>query len=568
MLSNFSTIRRQPASRATGSFITSADDVPLGSFALADEPRVHTKLFLRSLPFGLSWPMLVTWLLIVISAAALRLRGIGRPFWLDEAWVANSALAPSLRESFRYDVWLQTTPPLFLVAIRLAHQVLGGFEIGFRVVPFAFGLASVLLGLILGKRLFRAAFGLLLGAITAVSPLLISQSLQLKQYSADLFCSFLLMILIWNYSQNSTSRNFAWLLLATLLCLPLGYATIMFLPPAACIILLNDGGSTTAIRRTVIFTVLSSIVFLTLQFVFIMPNKSPELLAYWYQQGAFPQGRSGLTGFYFAGFRRAFWMFYGRTIIPRVLFFAAICGVASLLYSVRSARSRVLLALTGIPVLTLLVLNALGLYPFYQENLGVFLFPCLGVMSILGAIAIAELASRIGGKKIVLELAPVAVCVAAFLIALRSDLLKPPKFSSEDPASAVRFLQSSVHPGDLVYVHASAEEQIKLYMSLFGVHDLPVVFGDTGWPCCTRHHQFEAGGGKDDYVLADFQKQLGAIRARRLLLVFADRPANWEWIKRDERQIILLHEEQMCQRVDTHKAAEIVIDDLRCNYSQ
>jgi len=118
----------------------------------------------RSLPFGLSWLMAATWLLIVLSAAVVRLRGIGRPFWLDEAWVANSALAPSLGEAFRYDTWLQTTPPMFLVAIRLAHHIIGGFEIGFRVVPFAFGVASVLLALILGKRLFGVALGLFVGA--------------------------------------------------------------------------------------------------------------------------------------------------------------------------------------------------------------------------------------------------------------------------------------------------------------------------------------------------------------------------------------------------------------------
>jgi hypothetical protein len=508
--------------------------------------------------------MAATWLLIVISAVAVRLRGIGRPFWLDEAWVANSALAPSLRESFRYDTWLQTTPPLFLVAVRLAHRLLGGFEIGFRAVPFAFNVAAVWLALILGKRLFGTAFGLFLGAITAVSPLLISQSLQLKQYSADLFCSFLLMILIWDYFRQPTRRNFAWLLAATLFCLPLAYATAMFLPLAACVILLNDAANTTAIRRTVIFTVLASIVFLALRVLFIKPNQSPELLTYWYTQGAFPQKGSGITVFYLSGFRQAFWMFYPRAIIARLLGLLAICGIASLLYSVKSPRCRVLLALTGLPALTLLTLNGLGLYPFYQENLDIFLFPCLAVMFLLGATAIAELVSRIGGKKIILELAPIAVCAAFFLIALRSDLRNPPKSSSEDPASAVRFLQSTVRPGDLVYIHASAEEQIKLYMGLFGVHGLPVVFGNTGWPCCTRHHQFETGPVKDDYVLADLQNQLGAIQPRRLLLVFADRASHWEWVGRNERQIVLRHEEEMCQRVDTHPAGKIAIDDLRC----
>lgn len=166
-----------------------------------------------------------TWLLIILSAIAVRLPGIGRPFSLDEAWVANSALAPSLRDSFRYDTWLQTTPPMFVMAIRIAHRLFGGSEIPFRAVPFAFSVASVVLALLLGKRLFEPVFDLFLGAVTAVSPILISLSLQLKQYSSDVCCAVLLMILIWDYSQRSTRRNYTRLLIASLVCLPLAYTT-------------------------------------------------------------------------------------------------------------------------------------------------------------------------------------------------------------------------------------------------------------------------------------------------------------------------------------------------------
>jgi hypothetical protein len=541
-------------------------NVLVGNCGAGEEHGLNANLCQdRHLPFGLSWSTAAIWLLIFLSGAALRLRGIGRPLWLDEAWVANSVLTPSLKECFHYETWLQTTPPMYLMAIRLSHKLLGGFEIGFRVVPFTFSVLAILLALILGKRLFGPAFGLFLGAITAVSPVLIRQSLQLKQYSADLFCSFLLMLLIWDYSQNPTRRRFAWLSLVTLFCLPLAYATIIFLPLAACVILLCDGSSRTALRRTITFTVAASIVFLTLHVFFIKPNRSPELVAYWYTQEAFPQRGSGMIWFYITAFRRAFWMFYERAAIARSLGALAVCGVISLLYSAKTARSRVLLGLAGIPVFTLLVLNLLGLYPFYQENLDIFLFPCLAVMSIVGMVAIAELVTRIGGERILLRSAPVAFCIAAFLLALRADLLEPPKSSSEDPASAVRFLQNTVRAGDLVYVHASAEEQIKLYMRLFGVHGLPVVFGNTGWPCCTRHHQFETGPVKDEYVLADLQNHLGTTQPRRLFLVFADRASQWEWVGRNERQIILRHEEQMCQHVDTQRAAKIVVDDFRCN---
>ena len=120
-----------------------------------------------------------------------------------------------------------------------------------------------------------------------------------------------------------------------------------------------------------------------------------------------------------------------------------------------------------------------------------------------------------------------------------------------------------MNPGDLVYVHASAEEQIKLYVRLFDVHGMSVVFGNTGWPCCTRHHQFETGPVADSYVMDDFQNKTGEDRSERILLVFADRTRHWEWLGRDERQIILRHVQEMsCQSVDTHWAGSIVIDDL------
>ena len=431
-----------------------------------------------------------------------------------------------------------------------------------------FGMSAVVLALILGKRLLGTTFGLFLGVITAVSPALISQSLQLKQYSADLFCAFLMMILIWDYSQDPSRRNFLWLLAATLVCVPLSYATVMFLPLAACIIFLTDASNTRSLRRTMIFVLLTALVFLTLRTLYIKPNQSPELVDYWYRQGAFREKGSGIAIFYLSRFRQAFWMFYGTAIVARVLGVLAVFGVGALFYSINTARSRVLLAMSGVPVLTLLVLNALNLYPFYHENVDTFLFPCLAVTSFLGLMVVAQLASRIGGKRTFLELIPKVLCAAAFLIAMRSDLGRPPKSSPEDPGSAVRYLQRTARTGDLIYVHASAEEQTKLYMRLLEVDGLPIVFGNTGWPCCTRHHQFETGQVSDDYVMADFEKQIAAIHPKELLLVFADRPANWEWVGRNERQIILQHEEKICQHVNTYFAARIVIDDLRCNFLQ
>ncbi len=513
------------------------------------------------------WYQTAAWVLIVLSGIAVRLPGIGRPFWLDEAWVANSALAASLRQAFYYDTWLQTTPPLFVTAIRIAHQVFGGFEISFRAVPFSLNILAVLLALIFGERVFGSVPGLFLGAITATSPTLVSLSLQLKQYSADLFCAFLLMILIWNYSQSPTRKNFISLLTAFLVCMPLAYTSMIFLPLAGFILLHGNTGHKIKLLRTLTFGLLSLGMFLVLQFLFIRPNQSPELLAYWYMQGGFRAQSQNILKFYLHGFSTAIRMFYSRSsLLTRIIGSLAVCGIINLLVSIGNARSRVLLALACLPILTMLALNALRLYPFYAEKQDSFMFPCLAVLALCGATAIVEILPLGAKNKAILRPASIALCIVVTTTAVWMGIRNPIGVNSEDPASAVRFLERSARSGDLVYVHGSAEEQIKLYLKLYDVHGLAVTFGNTGWPCCTRNHQFETGPKSDSYVMLDFKSQTEKARPGRILMVFSDRAKHWAWLKRDEREIILRHAQDLgCQQVNTYAAGAIIVDDLHCD---
>src|SRR5579864_1048289 len=136
---------------------------------------------------------------LFVVAVIVRLPGTTRPFVLDDAWVANSVLEPSIHNCLQYDPWLQTSPPSFLLLVRVFSRTFGASVLGLRAVPFLFGIASAVLSLSLGLRLFRPPFALILGGVAAVSPVLINLSVRLKQYSSDLFCGFVLLIVIWNY---------------------------------------------------------------------------------------------------------------------------------------------------------------------------------------------------------------------------------------------------------------------------------------------------------------------------------------------------------------------------------
>jgi hypothetical protein len=81
-------------------------------------------------------------LLILVSLPA----SFGRmndSLWMDEAWVANSLLEPSLHDVFFTNTWTQSSPPLFLLLERWTIWFWGPSEAALRVLPVAAGLAGL-----------------------------------------------------------------------------------------------------------------------------------------------------------------------------------------------------------------------------------------------------------------------------------------------------------------------------------------------------------------------------------------------------------------------------------------
>lgn len=511
---------------------------------------------------------------LVVVAVIVRLPGITRPFVLDDAWVANSVLEPSIHNCLRYDPWLQTSPPLFLILVRVFSQTFGASVLVLRALPFLFGIGSVLLSLLLGLRLFGPPFAMILGGVAAISPVLISLSVRLKQYSSDLFCGLVLLFMIWKYVQRPTRSNFIWLLAVFSLCLSLSYTSVMFLPLCGCAILFRPSDSGQTWRRIASFALVTSGIFLVLYFCFIKPNQSTELNLYWLQLGKFPTkgSISSLTKFYFSFLSSSFYIFYprGKEVFSRFFEVLALFGAFAITLRIRRHRSREIAMLAGLPIATAVVLNTLGKYPLYANTLAIFLFPCLGILVVYGAECIYEIIiKRISLAESWMNSVPIALGMTLVVAAAILQYTRPPSVDgpAEDGAAAVRFLAENARPGDLVYVHASAEEQIKLYLRLLHTQAVAPVFGDTGWPCCTRHHQFETGPVDDNYVMSDFENTVRA-RQGRVLLVFADRQDHWHWLGRNERQIILRHLGDLaCHDAGTFQAGSMVIDDVQCGGS-
>src|SRR5579863_2032534 len=170
---------------------------------------------------------------LVLAALALGIYGIDRSLWMDEAWVANSVLAPSLSGMFYYPDWLQSTPPLFLLLTRAAVVISGVSNTAFRMVPLALALAAIAAMIAVSRLLLSAPFAALACALLAFNPTTIEYSRTCKQYSGEAAASAVILLCTVLYLQQPTTRRLYWLTGAFVLMLPLAWSSAFLIPGVA-----------------------------------------------------------------------------------------------------------------------------------------------------------------------------------------------------------------------------------------------------------------------------------------------------------------------------------------------
>jgi uncharacterized membrane protein len=217
--------------------------------------------------------------ILLLAALSLGIHGMGRSLWLDEAWVANSIQAPSLRGMFYYPGWLQTSPPLFLLLARAALRLLGPSNAAFRVVPLLLALAAAAGMLAVSRLLLRPSFAVLAAAVVIFDPTAIEYSHTLKPYSGELAVTGLLLLAAVRYLQQPDRRRYVWLLATIAVGMPLAYSAVFLVPGIAFAVAFSGPGS--RIRRGALLASLAGGILLGMYWFSIRPNLSPELRAFW-----------------------------------------------------------------------------------------------------------------------------------------------------------------------------------------------------------------------------------------------------------------------------------------------
>ena len=219
-----------------------------------------------------------------------------RSLWLDEAWVANSVLEPTIGETIYYRSWLQTSPPLFLMLLRLVLAVLGISNETFRLVPVAFGITSVLLMIYIACRLLRPLFSLVAIFLFVFCPAVVYYSHEVKQFTSDVFVSLTLISLALVYFHKPARTNLYLWLGSFLVLAFVSYQALLFIP-GMCLAIVVDYTRVVVTRTATLparaklldalaVAICGFIVAAIIYFFFIIPNRQPQLES-WFELNSF-----------------------------------------------------------------------------------------------------------------------------------------------------------------------------------------------------------------------------------------------------------------------------------------
>jgi len=135
---------------------------------------------------------LVSVLLILLVALALRVPSLAESLWFDELWSTRIKL-----KSFSLLVWSalgDVHPPGYEVLSFLWIRIFGDSELSVRMLPFISGLGGIVLTCEIARRYISPRAGLLAGILVALSPAHIWYSHEARAYA---LLSFLVLLAVW-----------------------------------------------------------------------------------------------------------------------------------------------------------------------------------------------------------------------------------------------------------------------------------------------------------------------------------------------------------------------------------
>ncbi len=402
---------------------------------------------------------LVAVVVLTLAACALRVPSIGRSLWLDEAWRANIALAPTWDAFWTAvlgaggDGIGAPMPPLFALALRAAGAVVDHSAAGMRALPVLASIAAVPLGWVVGRRAAGSWAGLAAALLFAATPTTLLHGQELKQYSTDIAVVLVLLAATSAVAARPGSRR-AWLglALAESLAPGLAYPTALVLPGIALATFTLCGANADRLRWLAAHAA-SGLAALAWYVLVIGPQRDrPLVAAYW--AADFPP-MEGVASAAWAWGQILGVVRYCSAEPPRLALLLAICGFLA-------SRRWLGLAAVG-SVGTLIDAAAWRVYPLSGGRTSVFLLPFL-YLGIAGAVGAG---ASLTVRRDVQTLLTGAVAVIAALVlggmVVRGVRAPQAGLVYEEVAPLIATLEAERRPNDRVYVYDGGVQAFRFH---------------------------------------------------------------------------------------------------------
>jgi hypothetical protein len=429
----------------------------------------------------------------------LGLYGIGRSLWLDEAWVANSVNAPTLGGMFYYPNWLQTSPPLFLLLARGVVKIFGLSTVVLRSVPLFLSLAAVWAMLGATRRVVSPSWAVLATAALAFHPTVVEYFRSFKQYGGEVAATGAVLWAAIVYLQGPARKRFCVLLGVTITAMTLSYPTVFLLPGLILVVALGDRA------RAITLAGLAGAMSALLYFFLIRPNYTPALRAYWMTDP-------------------------GNWLTPVMLTAVAFCAVVAARIAFNRDRMSIIL-LT--PCILLFASEVLGWYPASPRT-QLFVRPCFLLLLAMNAQDLVTFAKWRRGR---VDAVVILTAAVVMFLGVRKQFHEGRFQPEEDMSGAVRYLRKNVGPSDLVLVHASLREGFLLYTSMQGWTAQPVIYGNTGWPCCPRGRPADVDISTPEKIRHDLDAKIPREFHGRIWLFYTNRPQHWAYVRVEDSKL-------------------------------
>lgn len=148
---------------------------------------------------------------LALAAAAIRLPTLGlQSYRHDEAVTAGRVLVASLPDTM-HRVWTsESTPPLYYLLAWAWSHLFGVREVGLRSLSALFGIATVPVACLAGRELAGRRVGVAIGAIVAVSPILVWYSQDARAYALLVLLSTAALVFFLRASRSGSARDLGW----------------------------------------------------------------------------------------------------------------------------------------------------------------------------------------------------------------------------------------------------------------------------------------------------------------------------------------------------------------------